>query len=303
MRVLVVGPFSNPRCGEAEYSRNLVLALRGIGVAVSTWDGYYPNAHANGYLPPDVAFYDLIHVVWGPANLGHYLPEHFPERVPLSVFLADVPPHVTCLLWDRADILVSVHGKLERGEWVPEVEGTYLIEHPAPEALAPLYPLPNRIRVGVTGIRNDPGHGMVRELCEQRGWEFSAPDPARWLSTQEELRRLEACHVLACWYQERERGISMGVGYCMAAGRPIVLSPSRMFNHVRRWPGEFYWGRYYFEAELERQIEHALDDLEVGLARLPDKSYRTLSWKGTAHHLVALWEQTISNKREGAKRG
>lgn len=300
----MVGPFGNPRCGEAEYSRNLVLALLGIGVEVITWDGYYPSVHREGYLPAAAANVDLIHVVWGPANLGHYLPEHFPPEVPLSVKLCDVPPHVTCLLWDRADILISVHGKLEGGAWVPEVEGTHLIEHAAPEwyPLAPKLPT-DRIRVGVTGIRDDPGHGMVRELCEQRGWEFSAPDPQVWLPTADEITRLATCHVLACWYQERERGVSMGVGYCMAAGRPIVLSPSRMFNHVRRWPGEFYFGRYYSEAELERQIEHALDDLEVGCARLPDKSYRTLSWKGTAHHLVALWEQTIRNKKEGGKRG
>jgi hypothetical protein len=304
VKVLVVGPFGNPRCGEAEYSRNLAQALKDIGVGVATWDGYYPSAHAAGYLPTTAAEFDLIHVVWGPANLGHYLPEHFPEGVPLSVFLADVPPHVTCLLWDRADIRISVHGELKLGVWIPEVPGTYLIEHPAPVAAAPLRHQPkDRIRIGVTGIRDDPGHQMVADLCARMSWEFSAPNPTRWLSTQEEISRLESCHVLACWYQERERGISMGVGYCMAAARPIVLSPSRMFNHVRRWPAEFYFGRTFNKYELEDRVEHALDDMEVGRARLPEKSYRQLSWKGTAHHLVALWEQTIRRKKEGGKRG
>lgn len=302
MRVLFVSGFSTPRCGEAVFGALMADALEEAGVEVVRWDGAYPALYARqqlglGYLPYEAEYFDLIHLNWGPANMGHFLPEHFPAGVPLSLFLHDVPPNSTCSLWDRAALRMAY----ERAPGVVVV----------PHAIPAWTPLPQEVlqpphysgrMLGVTGIRDDPGFALVRGVAFENGWAVLEPpwwSGGPWLSVEEEIGRLSTCQLNVCWYHTSGRGKSMAASFCLASRRPLLLSGSSMFSHLWPYEDEIHIVRHTHEGSgggvsrsYAGSLGPILETLLSGQAvkREPKRVLEEMSWRRRALEIKALWE-------------
>lgn len=284
-RVLFVSP-QRLGCGEAEFGRLWARELRKVGVSVHEWDGSWPAVYQRGhvYLPDDLRQYDLIHLNWGPANMGHYLPSHFPRGKPLSLFLCDVPPHSSTDLQLFADLV-----------WATEpAENATVIKHHLPPYQGPfvLPPPPEKPRIGITGIRKDSGTQLVRDLCAARGWELSESSP-KWYDTDEEIARLASCTLNVCWYKETGRGTSMGAAYALAARRPLILSGSSMFDYLEPWRDEVYRSHERGPAALAALVGRVLDDITERRDRQPSRVLTELAWGKLAREIKARWEGVV----------
>lgn len=287
MHVLFISP-QRPGCGEAEFGRLWARELRKVGVFVHEWDGAWPAVYARGhrYFPEDLTPYDLIHVNWGPANMGHYLPAHFSRNKPLSLFLADVPPHSSTELHLFADLV-----------WAMEpAENATVIKHHIPPYQGPFFSLPERVTIGTTGIRGDAGIEALRSLCARRGWILSESGP-QWRSTEEEIERLAQCTLNVLWYHSTGRGTSQAAAYCLASRRPLVLSASSMFDYLEPWRGEVY--RLGGDPEedpglLEWAVVGVLEDIRRGQDRQPSTVLRDLAWEKLALRIKLEWETLVS---------
>lgn len=320
MRVLFISPFCVERCGEAEFGRIWCRELRKVGVDVVEWDGCWPTVYNRGkghqYMPDDIekpGAYDLVHVNWGPANLGHYQPQHFPPHLPLSLYLCDIPPWSTTALHPLADVVFA-------SEYVP---GAVDLQHAAQPYEGPfLEPEVFRKRVTVRGssareqevviglgggIRGDSGPGALIALAEKRGWRVSHPgegSPSGWLPTDEEIARLASCTFNACWYANTGRGVSMGATFLLAAQRPMLLSSSSMFRYLWPFEDEIYISHSGGEDE---KLEWWCDTILAGIARgeekRPGRTYggrsvlEELSWARMARRIKAEWEGAVERKR------
>lgn len=286
MKALFISNLSTERCGARAFGHEMVRALRTAGVSVDTYDGTYSSVAASGYLPPLAATYDIIHLNWDPQAINHYLPEHFAgleDR--LSLFLHDVPPNSTCPVQGVAR-WVFAH---EPGE------GIKVITHAVPDYSVPPCPLPERVVIGISGIRADRGMGQVQEVCHDLGWDVSKPgwwDGGAWLSTEEEILRLSRTTANACWYHTTGRGKSMAAMFGVAAGRPLVLSGSSMFSAL---------AEYGFAEGIYRTPTAALDDfllrgflLQAVLAaqqgqKISPRIAEDLSWSRVIQPIVEAW--------------
>jgi hypothetical protein len=289
MRVLMLANLSPLRCGEKEYALIWAGELRKLGVEITLWNGGHPAS-----LPEDAASYDLIHVNWGPAQMGHWGEGMIPEGVPLSIFLHDVPPNSTCLLAPRAQLLMSYE----------PMEGSVVLDHAVPSYVPSAKPS-EEITVGVTGIRGDGGHEIVRDTCARLGWGYSAPawweergnasvEQGRWLSTEEEIERLARSTINVCWYHTSGRGKSMGAMFCLAARRPLILSQSTMFSHLHPYKDEIMIvedSHYDLAGKLEPALEMMLEKMGMGFyGGYGDRAREELSWGRLAEKIKELWE-------------
>lgn len=288
MRVLSIAAFGNIKCGEREYALLWNRELRKLGVEIDEWDGFYPTAKERGYFPPNVGEYDLVHLNWGPANLGHYVPEMVPKGLKLSIFLHDVPPNSTCLLQDRAQLLIA-H---EPGP------GFHVINHAIPPYAGPFLHQRHPICVGVTGLRADPGMGMVQHVCAEWGWDISLPKWVKggpWITMEEEIARLATTTFNVCWYQTSGRGKSMGAMLAAAARRPLLLSGSSMFSVlIPAFGHEIYHvkgGQPDWTVDtLAFYMDAVMKDIEAGVAPVPQDCLVDLAWEKTARKIKDLWE-------------
>lgn len=284
MKILFVTNASMERCGVRLYGAQMIDALRGAGIEVQIWDGGYEHCRQEDYLPRGVPDYDLIHFNWDPQAINHYLPQHFAGYPPLSLFLHDVPPNSTCPVQGEARWLFSFE----------PTPGSIVLPEAVPTTPADLsMPPSDHIRIGVSGIRNDAGFLQVREVCTAHGWETSEPrwwSGGPWLSLEDEIRRLAACHVNVCWYHTSGRGKSMAAMICCAARRPLLLSNSTMFSALWPYRDEITIGRDYKALEdlLEACVEDAKDEAELGA--VPDRVCRELAWSEVIKPVIAAWK-------------
>lgn len=291
MRVLMVTPLID-RCGEAEYGKIWARELRAAGVDVVEWDGAWPAVYHRGhrYLPEDLSGFDIIHVNWGPANMGHYLPDHFPVGKPLSLFLHDVPPNSSTTLVEHANLVMAFEpAEIADLEVIDHAVPTYYPEIVVRDA--------QRIVIGVTGLRDDPGMKMVAEVCRERGWHLNAPG-IHWLSTEEEIDRLARSTVNVCWYQTSGRGKSMAAMFCCAARRPLLLSGSSMFSAL--WPyqdeisishdSSYEELRFSLDLIINADILDLISNSAI-LGPIPNRVCTELSWSRCAAKIKRLWEE------------
>lgn len=284
MRILYITNRSSQHCGVKAYGEEWVASLRRLGLTVDVWDGTYSAVKAvDRWIPENAADYDVIHFNWDPQTINHYLPQHFDgfeDR--LSLFLHDVPPHSTCPVQGVA-------------RWVWGFEpgaGIQVIPHavpPTPDHLPK--PDPDQTTIGISGVRRDPGHGQVAELCRAHGWVLNAPQwwadsGSLWLSNADEIRRLARSDVNVCWYHTSGRGKSMAAMFCVAAGRPLVLSHSTMFSCLQ--PYGVKDGIHHIEAieigALDQAIQAAL-----GSKGIAPRVAHDLGWDQVLQPVVAAW--------------
>jgi hypothetical protein len=284
LRVLYISNESSVRCGVRAYGEQWVAACRRAGVSVTTFDGSYTHIKTiDNYLPTDALDYDVVHLNWDPQTINHYLPQHLaPIADRFSLFLHDVPPNSTCPVIDLA-----------RWVWSYEpLDGSVVLPHgipPTPDALPPPDP---PVVIGLTGIRRDPGIGQVQELCAARGWTVNQPawwtdEGQPWLSTDDEIRRLARSTVNVCWYHTSGRGKSMAAMFCLAAQRPLVLSPSTMFSALHPYGEEIVIGATTDIQGLEACVQQALTQ-PYAIPRVQ----QDLAWDAIIHPVLTAWQET-----------
>lgn len=296
IHVLFVTNSATERCGVRIYGELWMDALRRAGVEITEWDGTYQSILARGgaYLPVRLDRFDLIHFNWDPQAINHYLPEHFPAEIPLSVFLHDVPPNSTCPVAGRANLLMA-H---EPGE------GITVIDHAVPTYRSLVGVAPGVIRVGTSGIRDDPGVALVEAVCKQEGWVHSrAGSKGRWLTTAEEIDRLAANTVNVCWYQTSGRGKSMAAMFMVAAERPVVLSGSTMFSNLWPYATELLLWAHTHDDQHQPTADYQdlaiLRDLITCAAGAPVNPWKAgvgLSWARRAGEIKGLWEGVVGGR-------
>jgi len=290
VRVLFVSPLSNLRCGERVYGQIWVEELR-KRVVIEEWDACYPSCKERGYLPYDrLETFDLVHFNWGPANLGHYLPEHL-EAIPcpVSIFLHDVPPNSTCLIQGCANLKMSFE----------PMEGSVVLPHSVPPRSSDIIVSSTEISVGVTGIRDDPGRLQVKQVCERNGWRYSPPFE-EFVDWTLEVERLASNTLNVCWYHTSGRGKSMAAMFCVAARRPLLLSNSSMFSILQPFVDQWEICQVPLEVTLDVDyLEEAIQKmLDAGaypfLGGALDQAAEALGWHRCARRIFQCWEEVAA---------
>lgn len=285
MKILFINNSSTEKCGVRTYGEQMIAALRRAGDDVTEWDGTYSAIYERKtYLPADVGAFDLVHFNWDPQAINHYLPEHFAGAPPLSLFLHDVPPNSTCPVHDIAKWRFGF-------EPYKDVD---VIDEPIPPTPSGLDPVRADVTIGISGIRVDAGILKVAEICSDRGYTLATSaghDGSRWLSTNDEIRRLARNTLNICWYHTSGRGKSMAAAFCCAARRPLICSNSTMFSAL--WP---YEEEIYFPAPgadwglaLPALVDEVLRDLENDDALIPDRVCHELGWDHLIQRFRMRW--------------
>jgi hypothetical protein len=291
MRILHISNHSVDRCGVALFGRQCSAALRAEGAEVVDWDGYYPTIYAKeqqqapSYLPADVSTYDVVHLNWQPGTLNHYYPALFPpaqlprRTVPIySVFLHDLPPWSSCLFEGQMHVKFTLE---------PYDAGTVEIPPPAPDYV-PSSPVAPTVTIGRTNIR-DAGRSELTEICARQGWILNDSDPDHWLPEAEEVERLARSWVNVVWYAEhRSRGSAAMVA--AAARRPLLLSESERFAHLRPYANELYITPVW---NLEGRLLAIVSAVESGVAKVPMEIPIVFGWRRAARRMIAAWEVAL----------
>jgi hypothetical protein len=293
MRVLFITNTGSTRCGVKAFGEEWVASLRRLGVEVDVWDGTYTAVKAaDRWIPENAASYDVIHFNWDPQTINHYLPQHFDGlEEKLSLFLHDVPPNSTC----------PVHG-IARWVWGFEPgDRIQVLPEPVPPAPEDLpAPIRDPITIGVSGVRQDPGHFEVGALCKSRGWALNAPgwwtgptaadlQAGAWLTNADEIRRLARSTVNVCWYHTSGRGKSMAAMFCVAAGRPLVLSPSTMFSALADYGSR--QGIFHSPSTTILALDRLLDQALQSGPPIAALVQRDLGWDHVLQPVLTAWRR------------
>lgn len=291
MRILVVGNFSDRRCGFQNFSLQTVTALRRAKHEVFSFDGTYSQVYARqqdpnftfpqSFLPAAAADLDVIHVIWHPATLNHYSGATWPEGPVLSVW--NGCPAASCPFTDRMDVRWGVLGK----EQPPHRQLWY----PIPDWVTDLPPAAPEFTVGYSGVRRE-GLGTLEAICRARGWVLNASDPEVWLSQEDEIRRLARSTVNVCWYGYAHDDRSGSAMVCLASRRPLLTNTAPMFTQLAPYAHEHYRaiggeGREVLESALET-IYREWFDYEEGM-RYPRQVLTDLSWTAAVAELEKGW--------------
>lgn len=303
MKILLVSNGGTERCGVAQYGRHLYEAARFAGIRMVDWD-----ASGGRGLPEGAEAFDLIHVNWHAATIGHLSPEHFPKGVPVTIYLHE-PASLSPLL----DIAVGVFAT----EVLPlELIGrgnTFLYPNPCP----PYRPVTewsfseHGWKIGNSGIRHDGldwvsgaiaaqnAELLVRDGVPEPGevnpnaWMLSqsSHDPDGWLSDEAELERLASCALCIYHYHSGNSGQSYAVMMGVAAGRPLLLNSNRMLQNLLVEP------ELYVHDDAAAGIELVIRDIRDGRERRPWKLREERSWDKRILVLKDLWERLAKRSR------
>ena len=82
MKILLVSNHATERCGVAAYGRHLFNAVQDTGIHVAPW-----HSTPETPLPDEAAEFELIHVNWHAATVGHLKVGDFPAESKLSTRL------------------------------------------------------------------------------------------------------------------------------------------------------------------------------------------------------------------------
>jgi glycosyltransferase involved in cell wall biosynthesis len=296
-------PSASPRCGLAEYSRELVDALRELGASISA-----------SRTAPDIERTDLVHLQHEPSLIGPDAVAAVVRRaahrgVPVVVTEHAVRQEPAC--WEPEASALVVHSReglsLLKQRWPGQ-----RVEH-VPHGCSTWFPprKGRRGRVVATFGFVEPHKGLGRLLAAVAGLEGAQllvygstkaldadewwdrlvpPVPVRreteFLPPEEVARRLAAeADVLVYWYDQPSfSAVSGAVRIGLASGVPVLTSRTRWFSDLR-------------------DVTLQPDDLDEGLALLLDDTRlrRRLvqaarqychdnSWTATARRHLEIYE-------------
>lgn len=291
LKILVVGNFSDVKCGFQNFSMQTVRALLNAGHDVCPYDGTYSVVYARqqdpltspyAFLPPGAWDMDVIHTVWHPATLNHYNGADWEglrrnQRRPiLSVW--NGCPAAWCPFTDLMDVRWGVLGR---------EEGHRQIWYPIPDWVEGLPEPDKEFTVGYSGVRGD-GLPLLKEVCEQQGWKTNFSEPGVWLSQEEEIRRLARSTVNVCWYSAEHDDRSGSAMVCLASKRPLLVNDVPMMTHLKPYTeADVYMPACGLEEALLQLRVTAREQSEILLK--PKQILSDLSWSSAVTVLEEGW--------------
>lgn len=300
MKILLLYNASARRCGFANYGVQTEVALRRAGCDVTVWDGDYPVVYARqqipgtvylGLFPPDVARYDVIHIIWHAATMNHYAGADWaglralPGGGPLVSWLDGGPSNTFCPFAEHMQVKWSSYPR----------EGYHLTPFPIPDWVTEL-PAPDPVfTVGMTTVRGD-GIGRIINACAAQGWATNLPTPDQWLSLDDEVRRLARSTVNVCWYSTpplwKDRAGAPSTA--LASHRPLLVNADSLLGHLVDYP-DLYHGQYpdLGGPDLEAALQQIHADWQAGTLRMPSHVLDDLSWTRAAAEFVRVWQHLL----------
>lgn len=275
----MIGNLSDKRCGFANFTQQTITALQRAGHDVGSFDGTYEQVYArqqqgvNGFLPPNAASYDIVHVIWHAMTLNHY---SGCDWTGLKTSWWDGgPSDATCPFKDAMQIRWSDYPR----------EGYHYLHYPVPDWVTDL-PAPDAaFTVGASSVRGD-GIAAVQELCESHGWAMNLPTGA-WVPLDEEVRRLARSTVNVCWYRtpplwhNRASAPSM----LLASGRPLLIDEDALVAHLFD-ASDVYHGAW---GHLDEALWRVWADWQEKTLTHPTATAEELSWTRAARELARVW--------------
>ncbi len=288
MKILLIANFSDRRCGFQNYAMQTLTALARAGHDVTAYDGTYSAVYARqqtgdpGFLPPDAATYDVIHVIWHALTLNHYSGCTWPAG-PLLSWWDGGPSNASCPFADSMQVRWSAYTR----------EGYAYNWYPIPDWIPALPDPPTAFTVGATSVRGD-GVAEIRQVCEQHGWATNLPVPDQWLPIEDEVRRLARSTVNVCWYDtpaiwlDRAGAPSMA----LASHRPLLITDDSLLGHLHAYQ-DLYHGKIAKRGgpTLDMCLSQIAWDHHGGSLRLPGAVLADLSWTRAAEVFTEVWAE------------
>jgi hypothetical protein len=292
LKICVVCNFTDTKCGIANFGHQTVTALTRAGHAVTAFDGTYPEVYRrreagiDPFLPPDIATYDVLHLIWHAITLNHYMGVEWRhlDSHPIRSFWDCGPSDAYCPFDQWFPIKWMLYPR----------DGYHSMDYPVPDWVHALGDPDPGFVVGASSVRGD-GVAELRAVCEAEGWAMNLPTPDRWLSIEDEIRRLARSTVNVCWYnsgatwKDRASAPSM----LIASTRPILINHDDLVAHL--WDRQdLYHGQIHLTNDARglgpalREIHH---DWRQGLLRRPIDTYRQLMWKTAAARMTQVWQE------------
>lgn len=301
MRVLVIGNLSDVRCGFQNFSAQTLTALTRAGHAVVAFDGTYSAVYARhqdaathpfAFFPPDVASFDVIHIIWNALTLNHYNGADWaglamrPDGGPIISWWDGGPSDASCPFLEWMQVRWSDYPR----------PGYHYLDYPVPDWLDPLtFPPPApSFTVGASSIRGD-GMALIEDICTRQQWAMNLPTPGAWVPLEDEIRRLARSTVNVCWYHtpplwhNRASAPSM----LLAARRPIVINTDPLVAHL--------WARpdIYHGEDTAQGLEQTL----LAIAHRPEARRLTprvtadaFSWTRATNVMTHVWRAARADR-------
>jgi hypothetical protein len=299
VKLLLVSNSATERCGVAQYGRHMLDAAMTAGIQAASWH----STPAEPMPDPDlVREFDVVHVNWHAAKVGHLKEKDFETARHLSVFVHE--PSNECPLVEWADLVVATE------------EMHMAISRVLPPPCLDYFPQSTwdglEVTLGSSGIRRDgldwvegaidrqrvelmetdgvPGPGEVNphawRLCP------SAKDPDGWLSDEAEIERLAQCALNVFHYHSAYSGQSYAVMMGVAARRPLLVNHNRMLRHI--WDEEGVEEEVYVVDDVAEGIHQVVRDLREGRERRPLRLAEERSWSMAIEKLRGWWEEILA---------
>ena len=307
LKVLLIGNLSDTRCGFQNYTTQMITALtRDPRVSLTVWDGTYPVVYARqqlphtahlGLLPPDVATFDVVHLIWHAMTMNHYNGVDWAELTartgPIISWFDGGPSDASCPFLAHMQVRWSDYPK----------PGYHHVDYPVPDWITDL-PLPApTFTVGASSVRGD-GVAQIRQACETFGWAMNLPTAGAWLSVEDEIRRLARSTVNVCWYNtpplwhNRASAPSM----LIAARRPLVINRDPLVAHLWEVPPEegIYHGTWHADEGpgLEMVLQGIAQQVADGRRLpIPDRPWQHFRWQRAVHQFVTVWTDERERRR------
>jgi len=284
MRVLVIGNFSDLRCGFANFSQQTVIALQRAGLDVTAFDGTYPKVYfrhqidIEAFFPPDVGDYDIVHLVWNAMTMNHYSGADWAKCHHTSWWDGG-PSDASCPFKDAMQIRWSEYGQPDHHQlWYPVPDWVQVLPQPA-----------SMFTVGMSTVRGD-GAPVVKDSCDRHGWVFNGPNSS-WLSIDEEVQRLARSSVNVCWYHTSPiwKNRASAPSMLLASGRPLLINRDSILAHLWDAQDVYHADDDTLESTLttlaSQWIEHPLMQ--------PIDTREALSWTAAAQEMIRVWEEAL----------
>jgi hypothetical protein len=293
LKICVITNFSSPRCGIANFGHQTATALAHAGHAVTAFDGTYATIYARQqaaladcFFPDDLETYDVVHLIWHAITLNHYTGADWARLAAARAVKS---------FWDcgPSDAYCPFDAHFPVKWMLYPRDGYHVMDYPAPDWVTDLPPVDEGFVVGASSVRGD-GIDELRAVCDAADWPLTLPVPGRWLSIEDEIRRLARATVNVCWYNRNQtwKDRASAPSMLLASGRPLLINEAELLAHL--------WGRadLYHGSILvpdgTRGLGPALRAIEVDWRhdrlRVPTTTARDLRWTTAAARMTAVWE-------------
>jgi hypothetical protein len=289
----------NTRCGIAEYSRHLAIAMRRRPDVELTVFG------SRNFGERDIAPYEEWARPSFDVQMWH--PERqlsFDVDAILESGVAVLHVQYSNLFYDRHSLVsvlrrfpgvtaVTYHDKHVSAAF-PYRMVDLLYAHREDVGIGPRKLIPQGIDLRAPVIKTF-GLGksradLIGELCARNGWEFqSSFGEKRWLESDELFTWLRDCDAIVLWYDEdRSSGGSAGAPLAIGTRRPVYVNDTEWFRDLP-------------DATATLRKVRTLEELESALQeRFRDDYAQERTWDRVASTLVEDYAQALAQRPAGA---